>query len=158
VIYFESVDIRGKAVHVRIILLLAFASMVISLPSGRADGPPQQWELYQNDPNPFCGVTVISFAAPQAADVSLLIWNSDSSEVVRTLFEGFAQAGYYSILWDQLDDGGFAVPSGDYPYQLVASDPDTGGVIFEAWLTATVECEPTPALRRSWGRIKGLYR
>jgi hypothetical protein len=122
-----------------------------------ADGPPQQWELLQNDPNPFCGTTVIEFAAPEQADVGLYVWNPDSSDVVRALIEGLLEAGYYRIEWDQLDEYGVAVPDGEYPYQLLALHPETMGVLFEAWLVATVHCEPTPTVNESWGRVKRGY-
>lgn len=141
----------------RSILLLAFAAF-LAIPSIiYADGPPQQWELLQNDPNPFCGATAIEFAAPEQADIGLFIWNPDSSDVVRTLMEGLIDAGYYRIVWDQLDDHGIAVPDGDYPYQLLARQPESMGVLFEAWLIATVECDPTSTLTESWGRVKRGY-
>jgi hypothetical protein len=148
------INIQRKVVPVRTILILAAAAF-LTIPSiAHADGPPQEWELLQNDPNPFCGTTVIDFAAPEQADIGLYVWNPDSSDVARTLLEGLINAGYYRIEWDQLDDNGIVVPSGDYPYQLLALHPETEGVLFEAWLVATVECDPTATVAEPWGRIK----
>lgn len=138
----------------RMILVLATAALLAIPATTDADGPPQEWELLQNDPNPFCGTTVIDFAAPVQADVGLYIWSPDSSTVVRTLIEGLVHAGYYRIEWDQRDDDGFVVADGDYPYQLLALQPESIGVLFEAWLTATVHCDPTPVATESWGRVK----
>ena len=137
--------------------LLALAALLTIPALVHADGPPQEWELLQNEPNPFCGVTVIEFAVPEQAEAGLYVWNADSSEVVRTLMEGLLNVGYYRIVWNQLDDQGIAVPSGDYPYQLLARQPDSPGLLFDAWLIATVDCEPTARRKESWGRIKRGY-
>ena len=123
-----------------------------------ADGLPQEWELRQNDPNPFCGATAVDFTVLEQADVGLYVWSPDSSNVVRTLVEALLPVGYHRVIWDQLDDYGIAVPDGDYPYQLLALDPETAGVLFEAWLVATVECDPTATANESWGRVKRDYR
>jgi hypothetical protein len=137
-------------------LALGFALSLALL--GRAIAqPPPDFGLEQNDPNPFCGETRITFALHQAVYVTLSIWNPDSTAVVRTLNDGMHPAGYHSSIWDQRDDQGALLVNGSYPYVLIAAESPGGPPIFEASLRATIDCL-TPVEPRSWGKIKAIYR
>ena len=137
----------------KLVLLMSF---FLLLPPGQAEAQPQQWELLQNDPNPFCGVTSIGLQAPQTAEIMLAVLSPDSSMVVKTLAAGLINAGYHTFLWDQTDEVGLPVPDGDYPYHLEARLPEMKGILFESWLTATVSCE-VPVVGESWGWVKSRF-
>ena len=119
--------------------------------------PPPEFALEQNDPNPFCGQTRISFAMPVQVDVTLVVWNPDSTMVVRTLIDGRLPAGYHMVIWDGRDDGGASLPNGVYPYVLTAVQVPGDPPIFVGSFRATIDC-PTPIEMRTWGSVKSLYR
>ena len=119
--------------------------------------PPPDFALRQNDPEPFCGSTRIDLALPVAAEVSLVVWNPDSTQVVRTLIQGWMAAGYHSVIWDGLDDNGSGLASGSYPYVMTAIEVPGEPPALTGSLRATMDC-PTPMQARSWGAVRGMYR
>jgi len=132
--------------------------LLLALPA--AAQPPPEWLLLQNDPNPFCnapGVTAIRWAAPQQADLRLEILSPDSSQVIRVLVNGTLMAGFHEVIWDGRDDGAAVLPTGLYPYRVIATDSDTGGQIFTDTRVATIACE-TSTIPERWGRLKARYR
>lgn len=81
----------------------------------RTDQPlPQKFSLSQNYPNPFNPETTIAFSLPQAAGISLKIYDSRGAEVAQ-LINGQLQAGSYEATWTAEN---FA--SGVYFYRLTA--------------------------------------
>ena len=78
---------------------------------------PDDYKLSQNYPNPFNPVTTIRFGVPQAADVSIVIYNS-TGQKVRTLTADKYPAGFHQLQWDGRNDSGEAVASGLYLYML----------------------------------------
>lgn len=70
--------------------------------------------LAQNRPNPFSGVTSISYSIPQATSVKLTIYDLIGQEVV-TLVDGKMPQGRHSINFD-----GRNLPNGVYFYRLTA--------------------------------------
>jgi hypothetical protein len=119
--------------------------------------PPPAYALRQNDPEPFCGSTRIDLALPVAAEVSLFVWNPDSTQVIRTLIQGRMTAGYHSVIWDGLDDHGSSLAGGSYPYVMTAVEVPGQPPAFTASLRATIDC-PTSMRVRSWGAVRGMYR
>lgn len=79
---------------------------------------PEQYELYQNFPNPFNPSTTISYQLSGQSKVSLKIYNTLGEEVAR-LVENVQEPGYYDIRWNA---SSFA--SGIYIYQLYAKGAD----------------------------------
>jgi flagellar hook assembly protein FlgD len=77
------------------------------------------YELEQNYPNPFNPATMITFALPEAGEVSLSIYNM-SGQLVRKLVQGEYASGRYQVLWNATDDRGARVASGLYLYVLKA--------------------------------------
>jgi len=68
-------------------------------------------------PNPFHSHTQISYALPTAGNVSLQVYDA-TGRPVRTLADGYRNAGEYSVSWDARDTEGKQVPYGIYFYRL----------------------------------------
>jgi len=82
---------------------------------------PTTYALSQNYPNPFNAATAVNYALPENTDVVLEIYNLLGQKVV-TLVDENQEAGYYSIIWDGMDDDGVPVPTGVYLYKLRAGN------------------------------------
>jgi hypothetical protein len=76
---------------------------------------PTSYSVEQNYPNPFNARTQISFALPEAADVSIEIY-SVTGQLVETISDRY-EAGNHSVTWDAS-----RVASGVYFYKLTAGD------------------------------------
>jgi len=86
---------------------------------GNLASVPKRFELAQNYPNPFNPQTVIKYALPRNAQVTLKVLNLLGQEV-RTLADRDQAAGYYSVVWDGRSDAGVPVSGGLYFYRLEA--------------------------------------
>lgn len=80
---------------------------------------PNSFSLSQNYPNPFNPTTIIQYAVPQIAHVTLKIYNVYGQEVA-TLVDKIQSAGSYQVSWDGKDNRGRFVASGVYFYRLEA--------------------------------------
>ena len=125
--------------------------------------PLGEFELKQNDPNPFCpsaqsGDTEIRFTLPLQCRILLQVWSCDTMVVVRTLFDGVYKAGGHATHWDGRDGQGVILSDGGYPYALTATDDGTGELLFYSMLVATIDCESVSAQPATWGRIKAGWR
>jgi hypothetical protein len=78
---------------------------------------PNDYSLMQNFPNPFNPTTSISFSMPAAAQATLEIYNV-LGEKVKTVFNGMANAGLNTVVWEGVDENGQTVASGIYFYRL----------------------------------------
>ena len=74
---------------------------------------PTEYILNQNYPNPFNPNTTIDYYIPEANNINLSIFNI-RGEKVRTLFKGYSNQGYHSIVWDGKSDSKSELPSGLY--------------------------------------------
>jgi len=80
--------------------------------------PSRRVLLAQNSPNPFNPATDIRFTLPEAAMVSLRVYD-EAGRLVRTLIaETTLPAGEHGLSWNGLDAGGQAARSGVYFYEL----------------------------------------
>ena len=82
---------------------------------------PTEFALMQNYPNPFNPSTQIQFALPEAAAVTLIVYDLTGREVVR-LTDGQTSAGYHTMTWNGLNAYGDVVPAGMYIYRLQAGE------------------------------------
>jgi hypothetical protein len=78
---------------------------------------PVKPALASCSPNPFRNHTRISYALPNAGNVSLRVYDV-TGRTVRTLASGHQKAGSYSVSWDARDSHGKQVPYGVYFYRL----------------------------------------
>jgi hypothetical protein len=77
------------------------------------------FEVMGNFPNPFNPETVMKFNLPQAAHVSLKVYNI-LGQVVNTLVDEPLDAGSHSVRWDGKNAQGRDVASGVYFYRISA--------------------------------------
>ncbi len=82
-----------------------------------SDGPPRNFELERNYPNPFNSGTVIPFSLSSETEVHLQVFDVLGRPVVN-LVVGRLQAGHYRVSWEGRDTGGQSVSSGIYFYRL----------------------------------------
>jgi alpha-amylase len=77
---------------------------------------PENFQLYQNFPNPFNATTTIRYYVPEPSRVELRIYNI-RGQFVETLVRAPQNRGYHSIVWDAKN-----LSSGIYLCQFVAGD------------------------------------
>ena len=78
---------------------------------------PEEFLVEQNYPNPFNPTTEIRFSLPDAAEVTVEVYNP-IGQLIRTLFSGRKEAGYHSVIWDGTDKYGADAASGIYLYRI----------------------------------------
>ncbi|MBI4547076.1 MAG: T9SS type A sorting domain-containing protein [Ignavibacteriae bacterium] len=92
-------------------------------------GLPKSFSLGQNYPNPFNPSTVIDYALPEDAYVSLKIFNIAGQEIV-SLVDGIQTAGYHSVSWSSRNLSQAQTGTGVYFYQLIATSTSNPKVSF----------------------------
>lgn len=91
---------------------------------------PENYQLFQNFPNPFNPTTKIRFQIPASAqtnavaEVHLEVFNIVGQKV-RTLLHKPLEAGTYTIEWDGTNEKGILATSGIYIYRLSTQDFQT---------------------------------
>ncbi len=95
-------------------------------PTAVAEGGviPEEFTL-GNYPNPFNPETTISYSTPQAAIVSLIIFDVQGKIIQKLLQNQAVAAGTHQIRWDGRNAAGLAVTSGVYFYRLSAQNFST---------------------------------
>ncbi len=73
------------------------------------------YQLYDNYPNPFNGMTFFKYEIPMDDWVDIDIYDI-RGRFVENLYHGFQHAGEYTLMWNAV-----AVPSGTYIFQLKTS-------------------------------------
>jgi hypothetical protein len=93
----------------------------------REDGQelPVTFTLSQNYPNPFNPTTNIRYALPQAAHVSVKIYNLLGQEIAL-LKDEIQMPGSYDVVWNGRNTMGQSVASGVYFYRLQAQGLNSG--------------------------------
>ena len=95
----------------------------INWPTGIALDPltglPGSFMLEQNYPNPFNPETRIRFTIPEAAEVSLEVFDLLGRKL-NVLLNRNMIAGSYEVIWDGRDQQGRSMSSGVYVYRLTA--------------------------------------
>ena len=86
---------------------------------------PTEYTLHQNYPNPFNPTTRIQYDLPEASNVRLSIYNILGQEV-KTLVDGYMNAGYQTVEWNSTNNSGTVLPSGVYIYRMQAQSVKSG--------------------------------
>lgn len=81
---------------------------------------PQGFQLAGNYPNPFNPKTEIRFSLPEAASVTLTVFDLQGRQVAELAGGARFAAGENSISWDGKTDAGERAPSGLYLYRVSA--------------------------------------
>ncbi len=84
-------------------------------------GLPDQFALHQNYPNPFNPTSTIQYDLPEAANVTLIVYDIIGREVIR-LVDQQMRPGYHRIVWNARDNAGRAIPTGIYITRLVTPE------------------------------------
>jgi len=84
-----------------------------------ADLPPVGPRLEPNYPNPFNPLTRIGYRLSDPAAVSLRVFDLQGY-LIRTLTDGWQEAGSHEVIWDGTDRNGQPAASGIYIYSLEA--------------------------------------
>ena len=79
---------------------------------------PDEFQLFQNFPNPFNPSTNISYNLGKSERVTLSIFNSLGKQIVTLLNGEYQTGGLYMVTWDGNDNAGMPVASGVYFYQI----------------------------------------
>jgi len=72
----------------------------------------EEYQLLQNEPNPFATSTKITFSIPVRDEVSIFIYDIFGKEVAE--FKGTYSSGKHSIIWDGTDANGSRLSVGTY--------------------------------------------
>ena len=81
---------------------------------------PKEFSLDQNYPNPFNPSTIIEYALPVQARVSVQIFNILGQEVITLVNNVDLEAGYQSVKWNGVNNAGSKVSTGIYIYRMEA--------------------------------------
>ncbi len=87
--------------------------------SGPDNNLPSSYSLAQNYPNPFNPTTTIKFSLPASGQATLEVFNV-LGVLVATPFNGMANAGDNTVVWDGKNTKGESVASGVYLYRLTS--------------------------------------
>jgi hypothetical protein len=82
---------------------------------------PEEFDLRQNYPNPFNPNTMIEYALPKPAHVTIEIYNL-LGQKVNVLVDEDQKIGRYQVAWDGKDKDGRELASGIYFYRIQAGD------------------------------------
>ena len=93
-----------------------FTIDIISTIKEMLEGIPTEFDLVQNYPNPFNPNTRISYAVPETAPVSIIVYDLTGQEIA-VLVSAVKEAGTYELSFDASN-----LASGVYIYRMIAGD------------------------------------
>ena len=99
---------------------IRFVGMSTAVVEVVGEAIPHSFSLDDAYPNPFNPTATLRFAVPETAGAlaaTLTIYDV-AGQTVRTLVDESVAAGVYEAMWDGTDEGGRAVASGTYIYEL----------------------------------------
>lgn len=124
----EPFTITGEVIHVEDSLETTDIDLVLDTfypmdveNSNPFVAAPQEFELMQNFPNPFNSSTIIQYRLPDAAKVTLRIFNMLGEEIHSVVLDE-QTSGVHQLAWDSKDSHGKQVASGFYIYQIESAN------------------------------------
>ena len=93
----------------------------ISILSSQAETVPNDFNVIQNNPNPFNPVTTLRYKLPRESFVNITIYNM-LGNLVNNLVSQKQIAGYKSVQWNATNNKGQPVPAGVYLYTIQAGE------------------------------------
>lgn len=82
---------------------------------------PGAFQVYQNFPNPFNPSTTIRYSIPEAANVSINIYDING-KLISTLIDNRQNAGAHEVSWNGRNSTGLQMVSGVYLYKVQAGN------------------------------------
>jgi hypothetical protein len=113
-------DAAGNQVCGMTLNLSPFVVATEGIVSGAPDVTVKRWGL-RNQPNPFNPMTTVFLEIPRSGSVRVEIFDL-AGRRVRTLANGFYEAGGHELVWRGRNDAGGDVSSGVYFVRLVGAD------------------------------------
>ena len=89
---------------------------VVPVVANEGDGVPTEFALSQNYPNPFAGATTIEYALPEAAHVTITVYDAVGRRIAVLVNEDLT-TGYHKAEWDTR-----GLAAGVYLYRIEAGD------------------------------------
>jgi hypothetical protein len=84
---------------------------------GNSSNLPTTFKLMANNPNPFSNMTKILWQIPVESKVTISIYDATGRNI-KTLINDNRTPGYYSIIWNRIDDNNKKVSAGIYFYEM----------------------------------------
>jgi len=100
------------------ILLSTINTHFVAIDESQKEYVPASYHLMSNYPNPFNNKTRIIIKLANNSHLNLIIY-STMGQMIKKIYAGDLPMGKHTFTWDGLNDGGNAVSSGVYIYQLV---------------------------------------
>lgn len=114
--WLESIDYSGLTHHYNKVATLVIPENTD--PGNNIVPEPEQFGLFQNEPNPVISSTKISFNLPETSQVDLAIYNL-KGQLVKELYSGVTSK--HTVMWDGKDEQGKTLESGVYLYRLLVN-------------------------------------
>ena len=92
-----------------------------SILSSQAETVPNDFNVIQNNPNPFNPVTTLRYKLPRESFVNITIYNM-LGNLVNNLVSQKQIAGYKSVQWNATNNQGQPVSAGVYFYTIQAGE------------------------------------
>ena len=117
---FDTEALENASLELESAVVRGLDGTLHQLATGNVDKAlPVSFGLTQNYPNPFNPATTIRYQLPTASPVRLEIYDV-LGQRIRTLVNEVKPAGFYTISWRGMGDGGRSAASGIYFYRLQA--------------------------------------
>ena len=119
--YSVARDIAGNFEQKRDVAEVSTTINMVTSSDEAETGIPYRFALHQNYPNPFNPSTTIRYDVPEAAHVTIVIYNV-LGQKVADIVDREHQPGYHTVVWDGKNMFGNPVASGTYLYRIQAGD------------------------------------
>jgi hypothetical protein len=95
----QELEVTGRGSYTLRLIEFAWVDTVTSNNDDSAVNLPEQFRLYQNNPNPFNSYTTIEFSLPMRSSVDISIYNVTGKKVLDLVNREFS-SGVHRVVWD----------------------------------------------------------